>query len=61
MGSQEMGGGGGGLCQEMKEENFASVTSIERVWFVDSDEAVYSKAPYTHCLSRSHNCELRDL
>ena len=53
--------GGGGVSQEMKEENFASVTSIERVWFVDSDEAVYSKAPYTHCLSRSHNCELRDL
>ena len=31
----------------MKEENFASVTNIERVWFVDSDEAVYSKAPYS--------------
>ena len=26
----------------MKEENFASVTNIERIWFVDSDEAVYS-------------------
>ena len=38
--------------QEMKEENFASVTNIERVWFIDSDEAVYSKAPYTHCLTR---------
>ena len=36
----------------MKEENFASATSIERVWFVDSDEAVYSKAPYTHCLTQ---------
>ena len=24
--------------QEMKEENFASVTSIARVWFLDSDE-----------------------
>ena len=31
----------------MKEENFASVTNIEIVWFVDSDEAVYSKAPYS--------------
>ena len=31
----------------MKEENFASVTNIERVWFVNSDEAVYSKAPYS--------------
>ena len=36
----------------MKEENFASVTSIGRVWFVDSDEAVYNKALYTHCLTR---------
>ena len=45
----------------MKEENFASAASIERVWFVDSDEAVYSKAPYTHCLTRWHNCELLDL
>ena len=35
--------------QEMKDENFASVTNIERVWFVDSDEAENSKAPYTHC------------
>ena len=25
--------------QEMKEENFASVTSIAGVWFLDSDEA----------------------
>ena len=25
--------------QEMKEENFSSVTSIARVWFLDSDEA----------------------
>ena len=25
--------------QKRKEENFASVTSIARVWFLDSDEA----------------------
>ena len=29
------------------KENFASVTSIARVWFVDSDEA-----RHTHCLTR---------
>ena len=25
--------------QEMKDENFASMMSIARVWFLDSDEA----------------------
>ena len=29
------------------KENFASVTSIARVWFVDSEEG-----RYTHCLKR---------
>ena len=32
----------------MKEENFASVASISRVWFSYSDEALY-----THCLKYS--------
>ena len=27
-----------GVTLEMKEKNFASVTSFARVWFLDSDE-----------------------